>query len=138
MQYRSYSELLHYSTIKDRYEYLRLAGEIGARTFGSSRILNQQFYTSKQWKDVRRQVILRDNACDLAIPGYELYDSITVHHINPITIEDITQENWDKLLDPENLITTSYLTHKAIHFGSEAMLPSLPIERTSGDTCPWR
>jgi hypothetical protein len=83
-------------------------------------------------------VILRDNACDLGIDGFELNDRIIIHHINPITIEDVRDENWDKLLDPENLITTSYNTHQAIHFGNERMLPKIPIERRPGDTCPWR
>lgn len=135
---RRYSELLSLKTIKDRYDYLRLSGEVGASTFGSSRFLNQRFYASKEWKDIRREVIIRDCGCDLGIADFELGDRATVHHINPITIQDVIDENWDKLLNPENLITTSYLTHKAIHFGNESMLPQLPVERTPGDTCLWR
>lgn len=138
MKLRTYSEILRFPTLKERYEYLRLADEIGARTFGSNRILNQRFYASKEWKDVRREVIIRDGGCDLAHPDFEIGDSATIHHINPITIQDVLDENWDKLLDPENLITTSYNTHKAIHFGNYYMLPKLPIERTPGDTCLWR
>ena len=135
---RSYAELMHLSTMKERFDYLKLVGEVGARTFGSSRILNQQFYRSKEWKDVRNEVIIRDLSCDLGIADYEIYDRPTIHHINPITIEDVMEENWSKLLDPNNLITTSYNTHKAIHFGNEAMLPKLPIERKPNDTCLWK
>jgi len=138
MRNRSYSELRSLTTIKDRYEYLKLLGEVGSETFGSNRFLNQNFYRSSQWRDARRKVILRDNACDLGIDGFELHDRIIIHHINPITIEDVRYENWDKLLDPENLITTSYNTHQAIHYGNERMLPRIPLERRPGDTCPWR
>ncbi len=138
MKTRSYTELIRLPTIEDRFEYLKLSGEIGGRTFGSNRFLNQTFYASKQWHEVRNKVILRDSSCDLAVPEYELYDRVVIHHINPITIEDVVNENWDKLLDPENLITTSYTTHQAIHFGNESLLPKLPIERTPGDTCLWR
>lgn len=138
MRNRSYHELLQFETIRDRYEYLKLAGEVGSDTFGSNRFLNQVFYASKQWKDTRREVILRDNSCDLGIEDYELFSGITIHHINPITIDDVKDENWDKLLNPENLITTSYNTHKAIHFGNSSMIPRGVIERTPGDTCLWR
>lgn len=124
--------------MQERYEYLKLTGEVGSRTFGSNRFLNQDFYSSRLWKDARKEVILRDASCDLAIADYQIYARPVIHHINPISIEDIMNENWDKLLDPENLITTSYSTHKAIHFGSESMLPKLPIERKPGDTCLWR
>lgn len=135
---KSYSELMQFDTINDRYEYLRLCGLVSDPTFGSRRYLNQLFYRSPEWKQVRREVIIRDNSCDLAIPDYEIYKSAIVHHINPITIEDINYRNWDKLLNPENLITVSYNTHQAIHYGSNSLLPSMPIERTPGDTCPWK
>lgn len=138
MKIRSYSELIKIPTMQERFEYLKLVGEVGERTFGSNRFLNQDFYASRLWKDARKEVILRDQSCDLAIPDYQIYARPVIHHINPISVEDIMNENWDKLLDPENLITTSYLTHKAIHFGTEAMLPKLPIERKPGDTCLWR
>lgn len=138
MKHRSYSGLLKFNTIKDRYNYLKLFGEVGSRTFGSDRYVNQDFYRSKVWRDTRRKIILRDNSCDLGLLNYELNSSVTIHHINPITLDDVATENWDKLLDPENLITTSYNTHKAIHFGNDYMLPKLPIERTPGDTCLWR
>lgn len=124
--------------MRERYEYLKLVGEVGSMTFGSNRFLNQQFYSSRLWKDVRNEIILRDQSCDLGIRDYELYDHVTIHHINPISIDDVKDENWDKLLNPENLITTSYNTHKAIHFGNNAMLPRMPLERSPGDTCLWR
>jgi hypothetical protein len=138
MKTRSYSELIKLPTIRERYEYLKLLGDVGFATFGSSRYLNQGFYSSSQWKRTRRDIIIRDKSCDLGIEEYEIFDRPVIHHINPITIKDIEDENWDKLFDPDNLITVSYNTHQAIHFGSESMLPRLPIERTQGDTCLWR
>lgn len=138
MKIRSYSELIQFDTILDRFNYLKLFGEVGNSTFGSNRFLNQTFYTSKQWRDVRNEVIIRDQSCDLGVSEYELSGRVTIHHINPITIDDVKDENWDKLLSPENLITTSHMTHAAIHFGNEKGLPKLPIERTPGDTCLWR
>lgn len=138
MTIRTLHELLQLETFEERFRYLKLSGAVGAKTFGSSRMLNQQFYSSKEWRNVRRQVILRDLSCDLAHSDYELGSRVTIHHINPITIDDVYDENWDKLLNPENLITTSYNTHKAIHFGTEDMLPKLLIERKPGDTCLWK
>ena len=138
MKQRSYRELIHLDTIKDRFDYLKLTGEVGADTFGSHRFLNQRFYASRQWHDIRKQIILRDSSCDLGVLDYEIHSRPVIHHINPITIEDIENENWEKLLDPDNLITTSYNTHNAIHYGNDSMLPRLPIERRPGDTCPWK
>lgn len=138
MRTRSYSELIQLDTLIDRYNYLKLVGEVGERTFGSDRLLNQIFYRSQQWKSARDEVIIRDGSCDLGVSDYELYDKVVVHHINPITIDDIKDENWDKLLNPNNLITTSYNTHQAIHFGNERILTKLPVIRTPGDTCLWR
>jgi hypothetical protein len=138
MRQRCYRELIHLDNIKDRFDYLKLTGEVGADTFGSHRFLNQRFYSSKQWRDVRKHIILRDSSCDLGILDYEIYGRPVIHHINPITVEDLENENWEKLLDPENLITTSYDTHNAIHYGNSSMLPRLPIERKPGDTCPWK
>lgn len=135
---RSYTELSRFNTIEDRYEYLKLNGSVGKETFGFNRFFNQKFYTSNVWKDARRYVIIRDNCCDLGIEGYSLDDRVTIHHMNPITKEDILEENWDYLTDPEYLICTSYLTHKAIHFGDNTLLPKMPIERKPGDTCLWR
>ncbi len=138
MKTRSYSELIRIPTIDERFEYLKLLGEVGADTFGSSRYINQSFYASRQWKEARRNAIIRDGACDLAMVGYELPNRIVVHHINPITKYDIENENWEKLLDLDNLVCTSYMTHQAIHYGDERLLPKIPIERSFGDTCPWR
>ena len=138
MKRRSYSELKQLTTIEERYDYLKLKGEVGVATFGYDRIFNQNFYASKAWKDARRAVIIRDGGCDLGVEGYEIYDHITIHHMNPITKEDIVTENWEYLTDPEYLICASYNTHKAIHFGDSKLLPKLPIERSTGDTCLWR
>jgi hypothetical protein len=135
---RSYSELITFDNILDRYNYLKLSGDVADITFGSRRILNQDFYSSKAWKDARRSAIIRDASCDLAIPEYEIFMRPVVHHINPITIEDVMDERWDKLLDLENLITVSYDTHQAIHYGNSSMLPKMPIERRPGDTCLWK
>lgn len=135
---RSYRELMTIDNILDRYEYLKLSGKVSDITFGSRRYLNQDFYRSKEWKDVRNEVILRDQSCDLAIPEYEIYSKPIVHHINPITIDDVMDENWSKLFDLDNLITVSYNTHQAIHFGDDRMLPKLPIERRPGDTSLWK
>ena len=135
---RTYTELCKLTTLKERFEYLRLVGTIGERTFGGDRIFNQKFYSSREWKNVRNEVILRDNGCDLGVDGYEINNRATIHHLNPITPEDIINENWEKLLDPENLITASYKTHKAIHFGDDSLLPKLPVERFPNDTVPWR
>lgn len=138
MKIRTYSELKKFNTIEERFEYLKLNGEVGVATFGYDRIFNQNFYASKIWKDARRKVIIRDGGCDLGIPGYEVNDHITIHHMNPVTKEDIVKENWEYLTDPEFLISASYNTHKAIHFGDQSLLPKLPVERSPGDTCLWR
>lgn len=135
---RCYAELLTFPTINERYEYLKLKGYVGKETFGYDRVFNQKFYTSKEWQDIRKEVIIRDNAYDLAVDGYNIYGKIMVHHMNPITLEDIKSENWDYLLNPEFLITTSYDTHQAIHYGNSNGLMKDPIVRTPNDTCPWR
>jgi len=135
---RTYTELVTLPTIKERYEYLKLGGEVGVVTFGSDRVFNQHFYTSKKWKDVRRQVIIRDLGCDLGVEGYEIDNRITIHHMNPVTVDDILKERWEYLTDPEYLISCSYLTHQAIHYGDTTLLPKTPIERKPNDTCPWR
>jgi len=135
---RSYSELISLPTIKERFDYLKLNGTVGSITFGFDRVFNQQFYTSKMWRDIRKEIIIRDNGCDLGVEGYELYDRITIHHMNPITKEDIRNEDWEYLTNPEYLICASYDTHKAIHYGDANLLPKIPVERRPGDTCPWR
>ena len=135
---RTYSELIRLPTFEDRYEYLNLNGKIGEETFGFDRYINQQLYQrSQKWKSVRDKVIIRDNGCDLSMEGYEIWGKIIIHHMNPITIEDIERES-DFVFNPEYLISTSLNTHNAIHYGDENLLIKAPIERTKYDTCPWR
>lgn len=134
---RTYSELITLPTFKERYKYLRLGGTVGEDTFGFDRYLNQAFYKSREWLDIRDYVIVRDQGCDLALEGYEIYNRILIHHMNPITKEDILQRS-KFLLDPEYLITTVKRTHDAIHYGDDSILIDAPIERTINDTCPWR
>ena len=134
---RTYSELITIPTFKERYEYLRLKGFVGEETFGYDRYLNQSFYRSREWMDIRDYVIVRDNGCDLGMPGHEIHGRILIHHMNPITKEDILRRS-EFLLDPEYLISTIKLTHDAIHYGDENLLMDEPIVRTKNDTCPWR
>lgn len=134
---RTYTELSKLRTFRERYEYLRLSGEVGKETFGFDRYLNQIFYKSKEWEQIRNTVIIRDNGCDLGIDGYEIRGKILIHHMNPITAEDIVKRN-DILLNPEYLITTVLSTHNAIHYGDESLLALQPTERTMYDTCPWK
>ena len=134
---RTYSELITLPTFEERFEYLRLGGKVGAETFGFDRYLNQIFYKSDKWLSVRDKVIIRDNGCDLGIEGREIYGRILVHHMNPITMDDIVNHSsW--ILDPEYLITTVKNTHDAIHYSDENLLIKDPIERRKNDTCPWR
>lgn len=133
---RSYLELRRMKTFEERYLYLRLGGVLGERTFGFDRWINQRFYKSHEWKRVRNQVITRDNGCDLGIEGYEIYSGLLVHHMNPISLDDLEQgEDW--IIDPNFLITTSLQTHNAIHYGDESLLPRGPIKREAGDTTLW-
>lgn len=134
---KTYSEMIKYSSFEDRYKYLRLFGNVGQDTFGHSRYLNQDFYRSKEWKRVRDKVIIRDNGCDLGIEGYDIYDRIYIHHMNPVSIDDLVDYNIERLLDPENLVCVSFNTHQAIHYGDESLLPQIPIERKPGDTKLW-
>lgn len=134
---RSYSELISIPTFEERFEYLRLDGRVGAETFGFDRYLNQKLYRSQKWKRIRDSIIIRDNGCDLACEGYEIHGKIIIHHINPITVEDIINEN-SIVFDPENLISTTHSTHNAIHYGDESLLITGPIERRANDTCPWK
>lgn len=137
MRKRSYRELLQFKTFEDRFDYLKLAGEVGNPTFGYDRYFNQQFYHSSEWRRARNRIILRDNGCDLGMPDYEIHGRIYIHHINPITKQDV-EELSDNLFNPDNLICVTFDTHNAIHFGDERTLPKTPIERAPGDTCPWR
>lgn len=133
---RSYSELTSFSTFLDRYRYLKLGGRIGEETFGFDRYLNQTLYKSPEWRRVRDEVIIRDNGCDLGLDGYEIYDKILIHHINPIT-QRMIQDRDSEIFDLENLICVSHNTHNAIHYGDESLLPILPVERYKGDTKLW-
>jgi hypothetical protein len=137
LKIRTYSELVQLSTFEERYRYLRLLGAVGKETFGFDRYLNQLFYRSPEWKEVRNQVIIRDNGCDLGIEGREIQGRVLIHHMNPITAEDI-RERSDLLLNPEFLITTAHNTHQAIHYGDESLLILTPTIRSRNDTCPWR
>lgn len=137
MTIKTYSELIKLETFEERYQYLDLKGKVGEPTFGSKRYLNQILYKTDKWLALRDKIIVRDNGCDLGIPGRKIYGRVLVHHINPITIEDVLNEN-PKVFDPDNLITTSHLTHEAIHYGNEDLLIKDPIVRFKNDTCPWR
>lgn len=134
---RTYDELMQLKTFNERYEYLKIGGKVGEETFGFDRYLNQLFYTSDEWRKIRNDVIIRDNGCDLGMPDREIKGSIIIHHMNPITKEDILNRS-EFLLDPKYLITTYKPTHDAIHYSNEDMLPKDPVERTKNDTCPWR
>ena len=134
---RTYSELIMRPTFEERYRYLRLDGRVGQETFGFDRWLNQKFYKDPEWLRVRDFVIIRDNGCDLGIEGREIHSRILIHHMNPITTEDIVKRS-KYLLDPEYLICTVKRTHDAIHYGDESLLILNPIERTKNDTCPWK
>lgn len=136
MKHRTYSELSHLTTFDDRFEYLKLGGQVGHSTFGFDRHLNQKFYQSLEWKQVREYVILRDNGCDLGVEGYEIYADILIHHINVLAVDDLIHgEDW--ILDPEYLITTTKSTHNAIHYGDKSMLPQPILERKPDDTRLW-
>ena len=138
MSIKTYSELIALPTFEERYRYLKLGGKVGADTFGHDRYLNQMMYQrSPKWKEARRQVILRDNGCDLGIEDREIDGKLFVHHMNPITIKDIEEES-DFLYNPEYLICTSHNTHNAIHYGDESLLITAPPERSPNDTCPWK
>lgn len=139
MNIRTYSELITLPTFKERFDYLKLNGVIGEQTFGFDRYLNQKFYRLPEWKAIRREVILRDNGCDLGIDDREIPGGarIIIHHMNPMAVKDIiNKQDW--ILDPEYLICTSKLTHDAIHYGDESILYTDPIVRTPNDTVPWR
>lgn len=136
--FRTYTELSKLKTFEERFEYLRLDGQVGKETFGFDRIFNQIFYRSVEWKRVRDQVIIRDCGCDLGVLGHEIYGQrILIHHMNPISLEDLERRS-EILMNPEYLITTIHNTHQAIHYGDENLLIKLPRERTKNDTCPWK
>lgn len=134
---RTYLDLIELKTFEDRFDYLRLDGVVGAETFGSSRQLNQALYQSYEWKKIRDIIILRDNGCDLGIEGRDIFQQPYIHHLNPITKKQILDRD-PILFDPNNLITVSYQTHQAIHYGDKSILMLDPIERFANDIAPWR
>lgn len=134
---RSYRELITLETFEDRFNYLALSGMIGESTFGFDRYLNQMLYRSRQWRQLRDQIILRDNGCDMALPAFEIGGLIIIHHINPLTVEDLENESA-LVFDSENLVCVSHATHNAIHFGIADVKLLLPIERFAHDTVPWK
>ncbi len=135
---KTYTELITFKTFEERFRYLRLNGRVADETFGVQRWLNQVFYRTKEWKDFRREILIRDNMCDLGIEGRDIYNYALVHHINPITPKDILERRMDVLLNPENVITTIKRTHDAIHYGDETILALEPANRKPNDTIPWR
>lgn len=136
MSVKRYRDLSRLDTFEERFRYLALHGRVGESTFGFDRWINQQFYTSEQWRQIRNHVIVRDNGCDLGIEGYEIHSKIVIHHMNPLTVVHITHGDPD-ILDSEYLITTTHQTHNAIHYGDERQLPRKYVERTPGDTRLW-
>ena len=136
MRSRNYRELSRLGSFEERFEYLSLKGVVGESTFGFDRWINQQFYRSKEWKDARSFVIARDGGCDLGVSGYEIHVGLLVHHMNPLSMDDI-QHGLDWIIDPEFLITTSKRTHNAIHYGDASLLPQKPVVRQAGDTKLW-
>jgi len=136
MKIRTFTELNQLETFKERWEYLALKGSVGEPTFGFERWINQEFYASREWKQARRQTIIRDNGCDLGIANREIHEGLYVHHMNPMTVEDIVDGNLD-IINPEYLITVAHLTHNAIHYGDERLLPRPLIDRKPGDTKLW-
>lgn len=134
---KTYSELILLPTFKERFEYLRLDGRVGEDTFGFDRYLNQLFYRSHEWRRIRDYVIVRDNACDLGVDGYDIYERVLIHHMNPVNARDI-EERSELLLNPEYLICTTHNTHNAIHYGDENLIAKGPVIRTKHDTCPWK
>lgn len=133
---KTYTELSKLNDFQDRFEYLRLHGSVGRETFGFDRWINQNFYKSREWKNARDRVIVRDDGCDLGVPGYEIYGALLVHHINPILMDDIVHgEDW--IFNPEYLITTTQRTHNAIHYSDASLLPKVVVARQPGDTKLW-
>lgn len=137
MSIRTYSELIMIPTFEERFEYLQLKGSVGKDTFGYDRYLNQVLYRSPEWKRLRNQIIIRDGGCDLACDGYDVYGKVLIHHLNPITVEDVLARSR-KVFDPDNLVCVSHSTHNAVHYGDVDLLVTGPIIRTKNDTCPWR
>lgn len=134
---KSYSELINLPTFAERFRYLKLTNGVGVATFDKNRWMNQEFYHSPEWRRFRREIIIRDNGCDLGCEDRQIFDRIIIHHINPITLDDIVNRN-PMVLDPDNAISTAFLTHQAIHYSDESILTLDPVVRKPYDTCPWR
>lgn len=134
---KKYGELIRLKTFDERVNYLKTNSQVGLPTFGWERYLNQKLYCSPEWKRLRREIIIRDNGCDLALNGYEIYNHIIIHHIIPISIEDIRNRD-SKIMDPDNLVCVSHNTHNLIHYGNNSLYPSVVTERKKNDTCPWK
>ena len=137
MSIKTYSELILLPTFEERFKYLQLNGRVGDDTFGFDRYINQNFYRSTEWKRIRDLVIMRDNGCDLALEGYEIYGRILIHHMNPITVKDV-ELSTEYLMNPEYLICVTHNTHNAIHYGDDKLINKGPVVRTKNDTCPWK
>lgn len=133
---RTYRELKRIEGFEERFQYLSLSGRVGRSTFGFDRYLNQRFYTSREWRDLRHHIIVRDNGCDLGVEGYEIHGKLLIHHMNPVTAQDLTEDATDAL-NPDFLITTTHRTHNAIHYGDESLLPRKYVPRERGDTKLW-
>ena len=133
---RSYRELSRFPTFEERYRYLRLQGQVGKDTFGFDRYLNQALYSSTEWKRFRREILIRDDGCDLGVPDRLIQGKVLIHHINPLTVEDVERRS-SVIFDPDNVICVSHTTHQAIHYGDENLLPKDPVIRRPGDHCPW-
>jgi hypothetical protein len=134
--HRSYSELIQLPSFEERFRYLSLRGQVGRETFGFDRYLNQKFYTSREWRNLRHKIIVRDNGCDMGVDGFEIHESIYIHHLNPMTVADVESSD-PRILDPDNLISVTHRTHNAIHYGDERLPPRMLIERKPGDTKLW-
>lgn len=137
MSFKTYSELIRIQTFQERFEYLLIGGNVGDPTFGGHRYLNQILYKTSEWRLTRREVILRDDGYDLGHEDYPIVGNIYIHHINPVTIDDILNRR-PFVFDLENLISTSFNTHNAIHYGDSNLLPSEHLQRSKNDTCPWK
>lgn len=136
MRIRTVSELKSLETFEERFRYLSLKGQVGASTFGFDRYINQAFYRSSQWKHIRTQIIARDLGCDLGISGRDIHERAIIHHLNPMSVNDIIDGD-DSILNPEYLVMTNHQTHNAIHYGDESLLPRAFVERKRGDTKLW-
>jgi hypothetical protein len=134
---KSYLELITFETFQERFNYLRIRGFVGRETFGRDRYINQALYSSPEWKEFRREVIIRDNGCDLGIEGHEIFNRILIHHINPISLDNIINRDYS-VFSMDNVICVSHETHNAIHYGDQQYLSTVPVERKPGDTCPWK